>query len=106
MNMGMRRALTLEAEVDAALLQAVREPGKSFKEVINDTLRTGLLVKETVRRVPPFKVRPIGMGLREGLSLDSDGDKYTYADAFDRLPLPRSLPSIRRHRSESVRLSS
>ena len=38
----MRTTLTLDDDVAALLQQAVRQTGRSFKEVVNDALRTGL----------------------------------------------------------------
>lgn len=67
----MRRTLTLDSDVDAALLQAVRESGRSYKEVVNKTLRNGLLLKENLKGAPRFRVDPIPMGLKPGIDLRS-----------------------------------
>jgi hypothetical protein len=67
----MRRTLTIEDDVDAALEQAMRESGRPFKEIVNEALRSGLLVKEVSRSAPPLRIRPLSMGLKSGLSLQS-----------------------------------
>lgn len=38
----MRTTLTIDDDVAALLQQAVRQTGRSFKEVVNDALRAGL----------------------------------------------------------------
>jgi hypothetical protein len=38
----MRTTLTIDDDVAALLQQAVRETGRSFKEVVNEALRAGL----------------------------------------------------------------
>ncbi len=38
----MRTTITLEPDVQALVHKAMREGGRSFKEVVNDTLRAGL----------------------------------------------------------------
>jgi len=47
----------------------MRKSGKSFKETVNETLRTGLLKPET-RPSKPFKIRAKKLGLKPGYSYD------------------------------------
>lgn len=63
----MRTTLTLDDDVAAKLKEEARTTGKSFKEVVNDSIRVGLL-KQT-KQMKPFKVRDIG--LRSGLDFTS-----------------------------------
>ena len=67
----MHRSLTLDADVDAALIRACRETGKSFEEVLNDALRTGLLAQRRAQKSAELQITPLKMGLKEGLSLRS-----------------------------------
>ncbi len=47
----------------------MRKSGKSFKETVNETLRTGLLRPET-QRSKPFKIRAKKLGLKPGYTYD------------------------------------
>lgn len=67
----MRTTITLDDDVAARLKAEARRSGRSFKDVVNDAIRTGL----TARRTPPrqrfeVKTRDLG-GVRPGLSLDN-----------------------------------
>ncbi|MGH9945775.1 MAG: DUF2191 domain-containing protein [Pyrinomonadaceae bacterium] len=69
----MRTTLTIDDDV-AFGLRKVQESNRdrSFKEIVNETLRTGLTAnfeKKTKRK--PFVVTPFDLGLREGLSYDN-----------------------------------
>ena len=66
----MRTTLTLDDDVRARLEQEVRRSGKSFKEVLNEYLRAGLMTSQTSKPRRKFVVRSWPMGLREELSLD------------------------------------
>lgn len=65
---GMRTTVTLDADVEAKLRQAVRERGQSFKAVLNEALRAGLSGEERTRRRYRLPARP--MGVRPGVNLD------------------------------------
>lgn len=60
----MRTTLTLDEDVAAKLKSEMRATGKPFKEVVNESIRLGLMAKKQRPR-KPFKVRDIGarMGL-------------------------------------------
>lgn len=64
----MRTTVTLDADVEAKLRQAVRERGQSFKSVLNDALRAGLSGGERSRR--RYRVPARAMGVRAGVNLD------------------------------------
>ena len=67
----MRTTLTLDEDVAAKLKAEMRRSGKSFRDVVNDTLRYGLIEKRVATR-RPFKVEARDLGnLRPGLSLDN-----------------------------------
>jgi hypothetical protein len=64
----------LDDDVSAKLREHVRKSGKSFKEVVNQFLRTGLNTPEQPRSRKRFTVRPRPLGLPAGLSYDNIGD--------------------------------
>lgn len=70
----VRTTLTLDDDVAAKLKALTRRSGRAFKDVVNDTLRRGLLPAPAAARAP-FRVhtRSLG-GLRPGLDLDNIGD--------------------------------
>ena len=70
----MRTTLTLDEDVRAKLETEMRKSGKSFKETVNETLRQGLLSRQQVRKVKPFKVRAKDLGLKPGYSFDKPWD--------------------------------
>jgi hypothetical protein len=67
----MRTTLTIDDDVAFGLKRIQQDdPARSFKEIVNDVLRKGL-VKDRVPNRKPFKIKPFSLGLREGLSLDN-----------------------------------
>ena len=66
----MRTTLTLDSDVAAKLKTKMRQTGHSFKQLVNDAIRRGLLADrpESEKR---FVVRPYHMGLRPGFSYDN-----------------------------------
>ena len=70
----IRTTLTLDDDVHAKLQAEVRKSGKSFKETVNETLRSGLLIQQTAKKTKPFKIRAKNMGLKPGYSLDKPWD--------------------------------
>jgi hypothetical protein len=66
--MSQRTTLTLEDDVVDRLHEETRRTGKSFKDVVNETLRAGL--DRRAGALPPFKVKARALGLRPGLDLD------------------------------------
>ena len=51
------------------LLEESRRTGRSFKDVVNQTLREGL-ARHSDAPLPPYKVKARNMGLRPGIDLD------------------------------------
>ena len=69
----MRTTLTLDDDVAAKLKQVARRSGRAFREVVNDTLRRGLVAQTTIRRTP-FRVEARDFGAtRPGMRLDDIG---------------------------------
>jgi hypothetical protein len=68
----MRTTLTLDDDVAAKLKAESRRAGRPFREIVNETLRLGLMSRRVAtRRRQSFKVRARDLGnLKPGLSLD------------------------------------
>jgi hypothetical protein len=67
--------LTLDEDVAAKVKAEIRRTGKSFREVVNETMRRGLASKQTRGARGRFEVLPHDLGrLRPGLSLDNIGE--------------------------------
>jgi predicted CopG family antitoxin len=65
-----RKTVTLDDDVRTKLEAEMKKSGKSFKETVNETLRSGLAVRQDLKVAKPFKVRPKAMGLKPGYSYD------------------------------------
>lgn len=67
----MRTTLTLDDDVAFGLKRAQdADPERSFKQIVNDLLRSGLNGSRPAKK-KAFKVKPMNLGLREGLSIDN-----------------------------------
>jgi plasmid stability protein len=68
----MRTTLTLDDDVAAKLKAEARRAGRSFRDVVNETLRRGLAQQRATASRRAFKVTARDLGdLRPGLSLDN-----------------------------------
>ncbi len=68
----MRTTLTLDDDLAARLKAESRRAGRSFRDVVNETLRRGLMSRRIPPQREPFRVTPHDFGeLRPGLSLDN-----------------------------------
>ncbi len=76
----MRTTLTLDDDVAAKLEAEARRTGRSFRTVVNETLRLGLVRPARKASVPAFKVRATGLGLRSGLSYDNTEELLDLAE--------------------------
>jgi predicted transcriptional regulator len=70
----VRTTLTLDDDVAARLKAEARRTGRSFKEVVNELIRQGLLARREASAAKPFRVRAKPLGLREGLSYENIGE--------------------------------
>jgi hypothetical protein len=67
----VRTTLTLDADVAAKLKAEARRAGRPFREIVNETLRRGLISRRASAERRAFKVRARDLGeLKPGLSLD------------------------------------
>jgi hypothetical protein len=67
----MRTTLTLDDDVAAKLKAESRRSGRSFRDIVNETLRRGLASRRIRAQRPSFKVKARDLGLKPGLSLDN-----------------------------------
>jgi plasmid stability protein len=68
----MRTTLTLDDDVAAKLKAESRRAGRSFREVVNETLRRGLMSQRATSPRQPFAVVARDLGdLQPGLALDN-----------------------------------
>ncbi len=67
----MRTTLTLDDELAKALKKLAHDSGKSFKEVVNQTLRAGLATNSAPPKPKPYRVKPTKLGgVVPGINLD------------------------------------
>jgi len=64
----MRTTVTLDPDVAARLKARARERGVSFKEALNDAVRSGLDGGSAAAQ--PYRLPTRSMGLRHGIDLD------------------------------------
>lgn len=81
--MGIRTTVTLDEDVLARVKEASRSRGTSFRETLNDLLRTGLLAGNKPPDRSKFRIRATHMGLRPGLNYDSTEALLEYAEGID-----------------------
>jgi plasmid stability protein len=66
----MRTTITLDEDLAKDLQERARTSGRSFKEVLNETLRHGLITGASPASRPRrFRVRPKACGFRAGIDL-------------------------------------
>jgi hypothetical protein len=85
----MRTTLTIDDQLATALKDAAHQSNKSFKEVVNETLRAGLAAKKTPGKARLYRLKPVSMGYVAG---DFNLDKaLQLADALEDEELVRKL---------------
>jgi hypothetical protein len=76
----VRTTLTIDDQIAMALKELAHRSGKSFKQVVNETLRAGLGAPGG-RRSRPYKVKPAALGgVLPGIDLDK---ALALADAIE-----------------------
>jgi hypothetical protein len=79
----VRTTLTIDDDVAAGLRRAMRTSGRSFRAVVNETLRTGL--EAPMADIPQrFVVKPRALGVRAGVHFDSISELLDDLDGPDR----------------------
>ena len=86
----MRTTLTLDEQIAKALKTAAHRTGKPFKQVVNETLRAGLVAGHASAQAPrPYRVKPASLG---GVMGGADLQKaLRLADALEDQEIAREL---------------
>ena len=64
----MRTTVTLDSDVAQKLRDLAHRRRQPFKVILNEIIRRGLVVQErTEATEPPFRVRPVAGGFRNGI---------------------------------------
>ena len=87
----MRTTVTLDADTESLLREAMRQRGQTFKQALNDAVRQGLAGVAGDPERPPFVQRTFPMGLRAGYdlgklsALEAEMDVEAFLDVTRRL---------------------
>jgi len=66
----MRTTLTLDDRIAKALKAVAHRTGKPFKQVVHETLQTGLAARETAKP-RPYRLKPVSLGgVVPGINID------------------------------------
>jgi predicted transcriptional regulator len=67
----VRTTLTIDDTTAKKLKQIAHETGKSYKQVVNETLRRGLSATEVREKAAPYKLKTVSLGdAAPGYNLD------------------------------------
>ena len=58
----MRTTLTIDDKIAKTLKDAAHRSGKSYKQVVNETLRAGLSINRVMDNAKPYRLKPVSMG--------------------------------------------
>lgn len=87
----MRTTVTLDADTESLLREAMRQRGQTFKQALNDAVRQGLAGVAGDPERPPFVQRSFPMDLKPGYdlgklsTLEADLDAEAFLEATRRL---------------------
>jgi hypothetical protein len=81
--MSIRTTIVLDEDVLERVKLESRTRGASFKDTLNDLLRTALAAPQRAPRRRKFRVKPSHMGYRPGLNYDSTETLLEYAEGTD-----------------------
>ena len=77
----MRTTLTLDEDVASKLQSESRRSGRTFREVVNETLRRGLAQRPAAGAAAAFRVAVRDLGeLQPGLTLDNVSELLQQAE--------------------------
>ena len=72
--------MTLDKDVYDRARNFSKARGISFREALNELVRTGLVAEAAPRPTKPFRIKPFRMGLRPGLSYDNTEALLEYGE--------------------------
>ena len=67
MMSSMRTTLTIDDDIADFLKEQSRLNEKSFKQIVNETLRRGMSPETSLKRRKPFRVKPVRGGYMPGV---------------------------------------
>lgn len=86
----MRTTLTIDDPIFEALKRAARDSGKPFKQVVNETLRSGLNTPSE-KPTHPYRLQPVSLGrlradidLNKALHLADELEEQAIAEELER----------------------
>lgn len=80
----MRTTLTIDDDVAAKLkIEMQKESGKSFKDIVNETLRRGLLSKKEAAQSEPFKLKTYSLKPVKNVNFDNIGELLEQLEGAD-----------------------
>jgi len=77
--MRIRTTVTLDSDVLERVKRESRSRGASFRDTLNDLLRTALSIESRPRR-RTLKIKPVHMGYRPGLNYDNVESLLEYGE--------------------------
>ena len=89
--LAMRTTVTLDADTESLLRDAMRQRGQTFKQTLNDAVRRGLAGIGGESERPPFVQRTFPMGARAGYDLEKLSALEAEMDTEAFLDLTRRL---------------
>lgn len=84
----MRTTLTLDDDLAMALHNKAHDEGRTFKDVVNEVIRRGLVTKAPPKP-PEYRVKAFDMGLRAGIDIANINDLLGEMDAQRYLEIAR-----------------
>ncbi len=78
--MSTRTTVTLDDDVVASVKREAQSRGASFRDALNDLLRTALLSVDNGPRRRALKIKPTHMGHKPGLNYDSIESLLEYGE--------------------------
>lgn len=75
--------MTIDDDVATKLHAEMRRQRSDFKQILNDVLRRGLLVRRELAASKPFRVRARRMGKMEGPNYDNVGELLEYLEGAE-----------------------
>ncbi|MCI0602965.1 antitoxin [bacterium] len=82
----MRTTVTLDDDVVRELKARAKQTDKSFKQVLNDSLRLAFSSsRASIRKMKPFRVRPHSSALRPGIDFEKLNQLVDQLEVEERL---------------------
>ena len=71
----MRTTLTIDDDIASKLkIEMQKNGGKTFKDIINETLRRGLVSKKEAAKAKPFKLKTYSLKTVKNVNFDNIGE--------------------------------